>query len=389
MSDQHAPFLPVAVPDIGALEERYVLEAVRSGWVSSIGEFVGRFEREFARRCDAAHGVSVTNGTDALFIAMKALAIGPGDEVIVPDLTFVAVASAVVRTGATPVFVDVHPDYWCLNPQAVRAAVGDATRAIVAVHSYGHPADMDALQAIADPLGIHLLEDCAEAHAARYRGRTVGSIGTAGGFSFYGNKILTTGEGGMIVTSDDGLAERCRYLKDHAMDPGGYYYHSEVGYNCRMTNLQAALGCAQLARLTDLLAARERVLGLYREALQEQDWLRLNPRMDWAEPVNWMVCLVGDLDGEAWRDDCRQFLRERGIDSRPFFHPLSTLPPYQGAKVYGAQSGQALVARHLGRCGLNLPSGISLSERDIQRVASALADFAAGRPRRATSALAN
>ena len=321
-------FLPVAKPDLSSLEEEYVLEAVRSGWVSSIGAFVARFEEEFAASVGCDFAVSASNGTDALFLTLRALGVGAGHEVIVPSVTFVAVASAVVRAGAVPVFVDIHPDYWCIDPAAVGPALSDRTRAVIAVHSYGHPADMDELARVTAPRGIPIIEDAAEAHAARYKGRTVGGIGAAGCFSFYGNKIITTGEGGMITTNDADLADRVRYLKDHAMDKGRYYYHSELGYNCRMTNLQAALGCAQLKRYPELLSARAEILEHYRNALADQPWLTLNPNMAWAEPVNWLIAAVGDRDGD-WRDACMAFLRDSGIDSRPFFYPLNELPPYR------------------------------------------------------------
>ncbi len=370
--------LPVASPDVGPLEERYVNEALRSGWISSIGAFVDRFEKDFARFCEVDHAVSVANGTDALFIALRGLGVGPGDEVIVPTLTFAAVAAVVVHNGAEPVFVDVDPEHWNMDPAAVERALSPRTKAIVAVHSYGHPADVDALAEIARARGLYLVEDAAEAHGARCRGRRVGSIGDVGCFSFYGNKVMTTGEGGMITTRNADLARRMRFLKDHAMDPARRYYHTEAGFNCRMTNLQAALGCAQLERIDELLAARRRVMDGYRRGLGGVAGLQLNPGAHWAEPVVWMVCAAGAaLAGR--RDDVCTRLREAGIDTRPFFVPNHELPPYRGRRVVAADgSAGAPVAIALGASGINLPSGYGLDDADVDRAAAELRDALAG-----------
>lgn len=366
---------PVSQPDVGDLEALYVNQAVRSGWLSSIGPFVSRFEQEFAQLTGTKFGVSTSNGTDAIFVALKALNIGPGDEVIVPALTFVAVASAVVRSGASPVFVDVHPDYWCIDPDQITAAVGERTRAVIAVHSYGHPANMPAILRIARERDVFVIEDCAEAHAAKVAGGVVGSLGDVGCFSFYGNKIITTGEGGIIVTNDKDLAERCQYLKDHAMDRGRYYYHSEVGYNCRMTNLQAAVGCAQIERFDEILATRRRILDYYQDEFSDCGSIRLNPRMKWAEPVNWLVsALVVDADGEE-RDGLRACLKEHGIDSRPFFYPLNELPPY---RVYAEKRPfPTPVARRISQSGLNLPTSNDLRREDVARIAGEVKSFLA------------
>lgn len=345
-------------------------EALRSGWVSSIGAFVDRFEREFAAFCGVDHAVAVSNGTDALFITLRSLGVGPGDEVIVPAMTFAAVAAVVVHCGAEPVFVDIEADYWCLDVRAVERALSPRSKAIVAVHSYGHPADMGGLTELAGRHGVALVEDCAEAHGASCRGKTVGSIGRAGCFSFYGNKIITTGEGGMITTSDAELAARARFLKDHAMDPTRRYVHTEAGFNCRLTNLQAALGCAQMERLDELQANRRRVLEIYREELHGLDRIRLNPRAAWADPVVWMVCVVGDDRFAEQRDRVAALLRDRGIDSRPFFVPLPELPPYRHARVHGTASDGAPVARRISRAGLNLPSGHGLTEADARYAAA-------------------
>jgi len=358
------PFIPVSEPDIGELELRYVTEAVRSGWVSSIGPFVDRFEAQFARFCGVKHAIAVSNGTTALHVALLALGVGPGDEVIIPDLTFVATGNAVLYCGAKPVLADVSPDTWCIDPAAVERAITPRTKAVLPVHLYGHPADMDAILALARPRNIAVIEDAAEAHGAKYRGRMVGGIGDIGCFSFYGNKILTTGEGGMVTTNDDHLASRVRFLKDHAMDPHRRYFHPEVGYNYRMTNLQAALGCAQLERAEELLAKRRRVMDAYREALSGLDGVQLNPRAPWAEPVPWMVCLVQD---RVPTNVLAARLREHGIDTRPFFVPMHELPAFRCSHRLADSASRMLATR-----GLNLPSAPRLVSSDVHRISGAL-----------------
>src|SRR6266849_8650115 len=243
------PRIPVAAPSIGEEEMANVMEAMRSGWISSLGAFIGQFERDFAAVCGVAHGVAVANGTTALHLALVAAGVGPGDEVIIPSLTFVATANVVHYCGATPMFADSDPETWQLDPAKLEARITPRTRAIIPVHLYGHPCDMDAILELSARRGLAVVEDAAEAHGAEYRGRRVGAVGTVGCFSFYGNKIITTGEGGMCVTDDAALAERLRLLRDHGMDPKRPYWHEVVGYNYRMTNLQAAVGVAQVKRL--------------------------------------------------------------------------------------------------------------------------------------------
>jgi perosamine synthetase len=370
----HQPvFFPVSSPDIGELELKYVSDAVRSGWVSSIGEYVDRFEKGFAKYCAVDHGVAMSNGTDALFIALKALGIGPGDEVVVPSLTFVAVPAVVVHLGATPVIVDSHPEYWCMDPAAVERAITPKTRAMIVVHVYGHPADMDPLLDLARLRGIKVVEDCAEAHGAKYKGRVVGSIGEVGCFSFYGNKVITTGEGGMAVTNDAELAARMRFLKDHAMDPKRRYFHPEAGYNCRLTNIQAAMGCAQLERIGELLEKRARILEWYRQGLAEVAGISLNPRMPWAEPVNWMVCALLDDELAPRRDEILAGIRERGVDTRPFFVPAERMPPYAGFRVVGATADDTPVCARLSAAGFNLPSSASLELNEVEAISNQIA----------------
>jgi perosamine synthetase len=363
------PMIPVAEPDLGPLEERYVLEAVRSGWVSSIGPFIERFERAFAEFCGVRHAVMVSNGTVALHLCLVAKGIGPGDEVIVPDLTFVASASAVRHAGATPVLVDIDPRTLCIDPSLVEAAIGPKTKAIMAVHLYGHPADMTALRDIAKRRNLVLIEDAAEAHGARWSGERVGGLGDVGAFSFYGNKVLTTGEGGAITTNDDALAARVRFLKDHAMSKERRYYHPEVGYNYRMTNIQAALGLAQLERADQLVRRKAQVLAWYRKAFAGLG-IELNPTQPPAEPICWLV--IGQLppgSGDIEREELVQHLTANRIDSRPFFVPLSQLPPYRECRLVtsGRHAADAVARR-----GVCLPSSTRLEQGDIERIATAV-----------------
>jgi perosamine synthetase len=364
-------FIPVARPDIGALEQRFVAEAMQSGWISSIGPFIDRFEREFAAFCGARHGIAVSNGTTALSLALSALRIGRGDEVVIPALTFAAVGATVVHAGATPVLADIDPDHWCVDPRAVERALSPRTRAVVAAHSYGHPADLDPLLELCRLRGVHLIEDAAEAHGARYKGRRVGALGSVGSFSFYGNKIITCGEGGMVLTEDDALASRMRMLKDHAMDPRRRYYHLEAGFNFRMTNVQAALGCAQMRRIDEFIARRDALLADYRAALSGTD-LELNPRRPWAEPVNWITCARLDAGRAARRDELLTRLKAAGVDTRPFFVPLGDMPPYRGARRVGLDGEGTPVAERLSRSAFNLPTSTTLTQDDVATVAAKL-----------------
>lgn len=355
--------IPLTFPVLAEPELEAVGDAVRSGWVSSTGPAIGEFEASFAAFCEVPHGVAVMNGTAALHLALEALDIGPGDEVIVPDLTFAASAEAVAHAGATPVVVDVDPVHWALDPSLVEAACTARTKAIMPVHLYGHPADMAPLLAIAEARGLAVVEDAAEAHGARYRGRRVGSIGDIGAFSFYGNKLLTTGEGGMCVTADARLADRMRHLRAHAQPAGRRYWHDEVGWNYRMTNLQAALGVAQMKRIDDVVADRQRLGRLYRDALAGTDIVAA-PEEPWAETVYWLYSVL--LPSGVDRDRVMQLLGEEGIETRPFFYPLHEMPPFR------ADASRYPVATDLARRGVTLPSFYGMGEADVVTVVEAV-----------------
>ncbi|OSI28437.1 aminotransferase DegT [Bradyrhizobium canariense] len=353
-------FIPISQPSIGVREKELVLAAVESGWVSSIGRFIDEFENSFARYCGTEFAIAVSNGTTGLHLALAAFGIGPGDEVIVPDLTFVATANAVAYTGAKPVLADVDPETLCIDPGSVEALITPRTKAVMPVHLYGHPADMDAIASIARPRGIIVIEDAAEAHGAEYKGRRVGGLADCGVFSFYGNKIVTTGEGGMLTTNDPAFYRRAKRLRDHAMSSDRRYFHDERGFNYRMTNLQAALGVAQMERIDQFLARRAEIMAWYRSVVRTSDVVRLNRVQNWARSAFWMVCLEVDRFDDDSRAAFIQSLKQRGIDSRPYFYPLSTMPMY-------SQESLPVAARK-SRIGLNLPSFFDLGKSDVERI---------------------
>jgi perosamine synthetase len=365
--------IPVAAPNITERALRYVTDTIVSNWVSSGGPYVERFEREFAAFCGSAHGVATSNGTTALHLTLAALGVGPGDEVIVPTLTFVSTANVVRYVQATPVFVDSEPRTWNLDAERVKGAVTDRTRAIIPVHLYGHPADLQPILDLAERRGIHVIEDAAEAHGATYRGRRVGGLGTAGCFSFYGNKIITTGEGGMVVTNDGQLAERLRFLRDHAMSRTRKYWHTEVGFNYRLTNLQAAVGVAQLEEIEDILRRKAWQAQTYRALLEAVD-VTLPPNESWATNVYWMFSV---LTRPGRRDETMGALAAAGVDTRPFFPPVHLMP------MYGGKRGDFPVAEDLSERGLNLPSGVNLTRHEIEFTADALRRAVASRAGRA------
>lgn len=359
--------IPVAEPWIGEEELQLVMEAVKSGWVSSSGRFVTEFEERFAAYCGARCGVATSNGTAALHLALAALGIGPGDEVIVPALTFVATANAVTFTGARPVIVDVCMDNWGLDAEQLEAAITPRTRAIIPVHLYGHPCNMDAIMPVARASGLFVVEDAAEAHGAEIRGRKVGTLADVGCFSFYGNKIMTTGEGGMCLTNDPALAQRMRVLRGHGMSADRKYWHEVVGFNYRMTNLQAALGVAQLGKLDRLVEKKRQIAQWYAERLKDLEApgiLGLHPEAAWARCVYWMYSiLVKGEPGEATR--LMAELATRGIETRPFFVPMHLLPPYR-------LDTRLPVAETLYSQGINLPSGTRLEEDQVDWIASSV-----------------
>ena len=362
LSEAPSELIPVSEPQLAGNEADYLLDAVRSTWISSSGKYLDRFEAMFAEYVGARHALAVSNGTAALHLALSALKLSPGDEVIVPNLTFIASANVVVHAGLVPVLADSEPDTWNLSVSSVARLISNRTRAIMLVHLYGNPCAMDGLLTLAKESGLIVIEDAAEAVGTRYRGRHVGALGRVGTFSFYGNKTITTGEGGMIVTDDAALAARMKLLKNHGMSPTAKYWFDEIGFNYRMTNLQAAVGCAQLERVDSLVEAKKRNAALYHQLLSPRF---VRPRAE-AHGTHsyWMFCVV--LPDGVSREAFAAGLRARGIDSRPLFHPLSTMPPYRNHRHELSEE-----TRRIALQGINLPSSARLTEEQIARICAA------------------
>jgi perosamine synthetase len=354
-------FIPISAPALVGNEKAYVLDCLESTWISSSGPYVERFEPAFSEFCDVKHALSCCNGTVALHLALLALGVCPGDEVIVPTLTFVATANAVVYCGARPVFVDSEPETWNLDATLISDRITPRTKGIIVVHLYGHPADMDPVLALARKHGLFVIEDAAEAHGAEYKGRRVGSMGNIATFSFYGNKIITTGEGGMVTTDDDALAARVRQLKGQGMDSSRRYWFPMIGYNYRMTNIAAAIGLAQLEKIDWHIARRREIAAQYAYHLDGLPGITLQPEKPWARNVYWMTSVV--LDGQIWpsRETVMAKLAKAGIETRPFFYPMHTLPMYQDV----AQGQRFPAADRLAAQGINLPSSATLTEKDV------------------------
>jgi perosamine synthetase len=367
--EESARVIPVADTLLDGNELRYLTECVRSNWISSIGPFVREFERQFAQACNCEFGVACANGTVALHLALATLGLGPGDEVIIPTFTMIATANAVSYTGATPVLVDAEPGTWNMDVTRLEEKITPRTRAIVVVHTYGHPVEMSAVNEIARRRGLFVIEDAAEAHGAEYHGRRAGSLGDAASFSFYANKIITTGEGGMLTTNNAELAEVARRLRDHAFSTERHFWHQYRGFNYRMTNMQAAIGLAQTERLPELIARRRRNAGLYTEALSRVRGLTMPPELPGVNNVFWMYgILVGEEFGCS-RDELRRRLAQQGIETRTFFVPIHFQPVY-----FALFKGQRYpVAETLCQRGMYLPSGAGLTESDVRFVAEAVA----------------
>ena len=361
--------IPIAEPVLGGNELRYVTECVQTNWISSQGSFVRRFEDMLGELVGSQHVVSCSNGTAALHLALLGLGIGPGDEVIVPDLTFAASINTIIHAGATPVIVDVDRATWNISPAAVEAALTPRTRAIMPVHLYGQPADMDALKEIAARRGLRLVEDAAEAIGAALHGRACGTIGDAGTFSFFSNKVITTGEGGAVVFRDAEAAQRARRLRDHGMNPAKRYWHDEVGYNYRLTNLQAAIGCAQLEQAPRFLSRKQEIAARYRAGLARATGIEMAAEIPGHRNSYWMVSVIVDAAATGLeRDEIMQRLGEAGIDTRPLFYPLHEMAPYRphaGNRDFPATT-------ELSRQGFSLPSGVGLTDPEIDYICATL-----------------
>jgi perosamine synthetase len=368
--------VPVNEPLLDGNEEKYLVECIRTGWISSEGPFVARFEEQFAARVGRKHGIAVANGSVALDVAVTALGLGPGDEVIMPTSTIISCAAAIVRAGATPVLVDCEPDTWNMSVPAVESRITRRTRAIMVVHIFGLPVDMDPLLALASKHGLKVIEDAAELIGQTYRGRPCGSFGELSTFSFYPNKHVTTGEGGMVVTDDAALAARCRQLRNLCFKPEQRFVHDELGWNFRMTNLQAALGVAQLERLETSVAIKRRLGARYDKLLADIRGLQLPVvRTPFAENIYWVYGVVLE---DAVPFDAKQAMAQlaaAGIGTRPFFWPMHEQPVFAKMGLFAGESHPA--AERVARRGFYIPSGMALSDGQAARVAAALGEMLA------------
>ena len=353
-------FIPISQPSISKNEIAYVLDAVKSGWVSSLGKYIDMFEDKFALYCGTKYAVATSSGTTALHLALVSLGVNSEDEVIIPNLTFVATGNAVKYIGAKVVTVDIDFKTLCINPESIEKAITPKTKAIIPVHLYGHPANMEEINKIAKKYNLYVIEDAAEAHGAEVNGRKVGGLSDAGVFSFYGNKIMTAGEGGMITTDDGNLYKKIRHLRDHAMSKGKRYWHTEVGFNYRMTNLQAALGVAQLERIDELLDKKKEIFEWYQNEFRDFKGIRLNFQASWAKNVYWVVCFEVDGYVESERDEFIQKLKAKNIDSRPYFYPISDLPMFEDANTN--------ITHKVYQTGLNLPSYFDITKEQVEYI---------------------
>ncbi|MGE4589825.1 MAG: DegT/DnrJ/EryC1/StrS family aminotransferase [Acidaminococcaceae bacterium] len=341
---------PISMPDLSGNELKYITDCVNSGWISSQGQYVKRFEKDFSAFTQSKFGVAVMNGTVALHLALLALGIGEGDEVILPDLTFAATINAVLYVGAKPVIVDVGIDDWCISPVAIEKAITTKTKAIIPVHLYGQVCKMGIIMEIARKYHLKVIEDCAEAHGAEFNGQKVGTFGDIGCFSFFANKIITTGEGGMCVTNSESLAEELCVLRDHGMSKTRRYWHEKVGYNYRLTNLQAAIGCAQLENISSILEKREDIEKSYIDGLKDVKEISFQGKFNKRKKVTWLTSAL--LSPMINREAFIKKMSIVGIDIRPFFYPLSTMPIY--AQFSNDQGNP--VALELSHRGINLPT---------------------------------
>jgi perosamine synthetase len=372
MSEQ--AFIPVNEPLLNGNELRYLEECIKTGWISSEGPFVTRFEQEMAARVQRRHGIAVTNGTAALEAAVVALGIGPGDEVIMPAFTIISCASAVVRAGATPVLVDACSQTWNIDTEAIETRITPRTKALLVVHIYGLPTDMAPVLALAQKYGLKIIEDAAEVHGQTYDGKPCGSFGDLSIFSFYPNKHVTSGEGGMIVTNCDALAERCRDLRNLCFLKQRRFVHEELGWNLRMTNLQAAIGVAQLERLDEFVERKRAMGALYHELLSETEGIELQQRdAGYSQNIFWVFGIVLKDEIPMDAQEAMKRLASKGVGTRPFFWPMHRQPVFQKMGLFHGETYS--VAERIADRGFYLPSGMALTGAQIRQSASALQEI--------------
>jgi perosamine synthetase len=361
--------ISIAYPVFNGNEKKYLNECIDTGWISSKGDYIEKFEQKFAELVGSRYALSCSNGTVSLHLALLALGIKPGDEVIMPDLTYIATANAVVYCGATPIFVDIDRDTWNIDAEQIEAAITPKTKAIIVVHLYGNPADMKAIMEIAAQHQLYVIEDAAEAHGAKFDGKMVGNIGDIGSFSFYGNKIITTGEGGMVTMNNDELRDKVKLFKGQGVDPKRNYWHLVVGYNYRMTNIEAAIGLAQLENFDWHFKQRQRINKLYRKYLAENtDLFSMQKDQANSSHAYWMTSVVLNETVKIPRDELILKMADIGIETRPVFYAMHVMPPYQHEAKFPNSS-------YIAEQGISLPSHAKLSSRDVQYVVDKLVEL--------------
>jgi perosamine synthetase len=360
--------IPLAEPRLDGNELAYVTDCISTNWISSQGKYVNRFESMFSEYTHGNEAIAVSNGTVALHLALAALGIGQGDEVIAPDFTFAASINAILHAGATPVLVDVDIETWTIEVGEIEKALTNRTKAIMPVHLYGHPCDMDPIMKVARDYNLFVIEDCAEAVGSHYRDNHVGTFGDAATFSFYGNKTITTGEGGMVLFRDKSVAKTARKLRDHGMRLDKRYWHDVVGYNYRLTNVQAAIGVAQMERVEHFVQHKRNLAKTYHRALQNMDEIRLPLEAEWATSSYWLYTILLKDDSGIHRDDLIQRLLMNGIEARPVFYPMHLMPPY--SLFNGERSLKN--TKNISRRGISLPSASTLTESQVQEIASVI-----------------
>lgn len=368
--------IPVAGPSITAREVALVTEAATRGWYEGADTYPRRFEEAFARHLGSRYATALPSCTSALHLALLALGVGPGDEVIVPDITWIATAAPIHYVGATPVFADVDVDTWCLDPRSFEENITPRTRAVIPVDLYGGMPDYEAIGPIAAKHGIHVIEDAAEAVGAVYHGKKAGTLGAVGTFSFHGSKTLTTGEGGMLVTDREDIVRRVQMLRDHGRKPGDRaFFNSEVAYKYKMNAVTAALGIAQLERVNELVRRKREIFARYHAALAGVPGIQLNVETEGVVNAFWMTTAIIDPSLGLGKERVARELAIRGIDTRPFFHPLSSLPAFEGLESAAHAKAKNPVAYALSPHGLNLPSALNLTDAQIYSVAAAVRDI--------------
>jgi perosamine synthetase len=374
--------IPVNEPKLGAQEEAYLLECLRTGWISSAGKFINQFEQNWAAYCGRRYGIAVSNGTVALQLAVSAIGLEPGDEVIMPTFTIISCAVAVTANGGVPVLVDSEPRTWCMDVDQIEKKITSRTRAIMPVHIYGHPANMDPILDLANRYGLAIIEDAAEAHGAEYLSgqgtegqawRRCGSFGALSCFSFYANKLITTGEGGMIVTDDLQIAEHARSMRNLCFQAERRFYHEELGGNFRLTNMQAALGVAQLERMDEIVARKRWIGREYNRRLKEFSDLELPFEEPWARSVYWMCGIVVPEKSGMDAVQLAERLKAVGVETRPFFLGMHEQPAFHKRGLFIDE--RYPVAERIARQGLYLPSGLALTEEQLVKVCRSLGDI--------------